>query len=244
MSSHHYIWYSLPLCPRTSASVNFSWRTWFFPVSSIVNRNLILHSHSAFSNKQYLIWVLFPMIRMTISGRNGMEKLLFSEVLRARERCKSHCGRDFILFGSYINNNNQKVFMNFFPDSRVETLDTGHWSTHAVSIRHPVSLTVLKSSPCRKTSRVQRPCAQVYPIMKTWFTGRLLFRPQLYFRKQPHPIIFVVVHPGLFRGAVPRSTLVLVAKALINMMIVTTSVLGWIGQDYQDSMKMLPMHLS
>jgi len=96
VSSHHDIWYSSPLCPRTSASVNFSWRTWFFPVPSIVNRNLILHSQSAFSNKQYLAWVLFLMIRMTISGRSGMEKLSFSEVLRARERCKSYCGREFI----------------------------------------------------------------------------------------------------------------------------------------------------
>jgi len=101
------------------------------------------------------------------------------------------------LFGSYINDDSQKVLMNFFPNARVQTLDTGHWSTHALSIRRSVSLTVLKSSPCRKTSRLQRPCDKVYPIMKTWFTGRLLLSSQL------------------FRSAVPRSTPVLVAKALI-----------------------------
>jgi len=129
------------------------------------------------------------------------------------------------LFGSHINDNNQKVFMNFFPNSKVEILDTGHWGMYALSVRRSVSLTDLRYSPCRETSRVQRPCHKVYPIMKTWFIRRLLSSPQLSFRKQLHPIILVVVHLEFLRGAVPRYTLVLVANALMIMMIVTTSTL-------------------
>jgi len=193
VSSHHDIWYSSPLCPRTSASVNFLWRTWFFPVPSIVNRNLILHSQSAFSNKQYLAWVLFLMIRMTISGRSGMEKLSFSEVLRARERCKSYCGREFICLAVTSTMIVKKYSWTSSPilELKLLILATGVRMLFQFDVQ---CHSVLKSSPCRKTSWIQRPCAKVYPIMKTWFTGRLLFRPQLSFRKQPHPIIFVVVH--------------------------------------------------